>query len=118
MECQQAQYQSTQVAPTKLKDAKGAFLTLVEELDDIKDAANNMVPGAAYYVLVERAQELDEEMLETRAGTLAGVVWKLKELTRLLDNQPDISVSVYERRLAHSAMADVETLAAEQAIQV
>ncbi len=97
---------------------KGTFLTLVEELDDIKDAANNMVPGAAYYVLVERAQELDEEMLETRAGTLAGVVWKLKELTRLLDNQPDISVSVYERRLAHSAMADVETLAAEQAIQV
>ncbi len=95
---------------------KGTFLTLVEELDDIKDVANNMVPGAAYYVLIERAQELDEEMLETRPETLAGVVWKLKELTRLLDNEPDISV--YERRLAHSVMADVETLAAGQAKQV
>ncbi len=99
-----------------LKDAKGAFLTLVEELDDIKDVANNMVPGAAYYVLIERAQELDEEMLETRPETLAGVVWKLKELTRLLDNEPDISV--YDCRLAHSVMADVETLAAGQAKQV
>ena len=93
------------------KGVKEEFIALVEELDDIRDTASNMVPGAAYYVLVERVQELDEKMLKTRAGTLAGVVWKLKELNRLLDYDSD--VSDFERRLAHSAMADVDALAGE-----
>ena len=38
-------------------------------------------------------------------------VQKLKELTRLLDNEPDISD--FEHRLAHSAMADIMSLAEE-----
>lgn len=93
------------------KGVKEEFIALVEELDDIRDTASNMVPGAAYYVLVERVQELDEKMLETRAGTLAGVVWKLKELNRLLDD--DSGVPDFASRLAHSAMVDVDALAGE-----
>ena len=69
------------------------------------------MPGAAYYVLVERVQELDEKMLETRARTAIGVGWKLRELVRLLDNEGDLSD--YVDRLAHSVLTDVETLAGE-----
>ena len=87
------------------------FFALIGEFESAREACMNMVPSAAGEVLSERAQALDQKMLETRARTLAGVGWKLRELTRLLDDEP--GVSVYERRLAHSALTDVDALAGE-----
>ena len=85
------------------------FSPRVERLAESIRERKAATPTAAAEVLSEHNKALDQKMLETRARTLARVGWKLRELTKLLDDEP--GVSVYERRLAHSVLTDVETMA-------
>lgn len=92
-------------------DADRFLFALIENMEALEDIAGNMVPdgsGGTHDRLNKRTRYLNRQIMNTRAQSIQGLAWKLRQLVSTLELEK--GVSKYEIDMAQSALADACSL--------